>query len=203
MDGEKPRKIVDEWHEDDLDLNEDMLKDNASKIKAVRILNLMAFWDTAGKKLAGNRIQDDTPTYTKVATGTSVTTISITNDTDDEVWEVYEVIAALQADGNAANRSLTVLGTTQALITLAIKAFETSAVVASLNQLVGITMTEGHSPNHFTVDAGVVAVVTDENSLPVSLGPGGLISATYTNKEAADLSELLIRYRKPNVTDET
>lgn len=183
------------FHGDFIDLV-DVLVDAEGKYKISPILNIVGFWDSLNQRFVGNRISLDTQEFTQTQTTTSTAATTFTVPTG-EVWELTECFCSLDTDGNAANRVLDITVTSHVIIALAaIGLIDLTGVTITANQVGGIYMNEAFAPNLWTNDNGTVAVVADENPLPLTLQAGAVISFNYTNDQAGDIIECQIRYRK-------
>lgn len=174
------------------------------KLRYSPIVQPVVFWSTKKNRIEGNRVDDGIEIFTQKQTSASTSPQTFTVPAADEGgWELLAVAALLDADGNAANRSLTVeidLGT---IVALSDKITGTGAVVVSANQTGSIYMNAGGSPKTFLNDNGTITT-EDTNALPQRLNVAGTIQAIYTNDQATDVMDSQIWYTKPsNITDES
>jgi hypothetical protein len=140
-------------------------------------------------------------TYTQTNSLTSASPVSITVPTG-ETWEVLQIMTIVDTDANAANRvtDLTVTGHT--IDTLSMTLIDTTGITLTANQAGGEFLSAGHSPNLWTNTNGTIAVVNDENPLPLLCPAGTAINLNYTNDQVGDVGEIQVWYKKLNITTE-
>lgn len=103
--------------------------------------------------------------------------------------KVVGILAEMKCDGNAANRVFQVRITDVNQVVTLNHAL-TTGITLTLGQEGSILMATGHE--HFTNDNGTIAIVNDENPLPMIVNAGGTIEAISSNKQVADQIALTV-----------
>lgn len=188
-----------------LDLSAELIAGDA-KLNMVPILNVVSFWDTKDEQLVGNRVDIATKEYKQAATATSTSPITFTIPDDGDTYELYHAYCSLDTDVNAANRALNITAVMHEIISGGLGALtmmSLTAITITADQVGGFLLNEALAPNYWKNTNTALAIVADENPLPLTLEAGATVNFVYTNDQAGDILEAEIRYRKKTPTDES
>lgn len=119
--------------------------------------------------------------------------------TTDQKWWVTGISAYMNCAAVAVTRAFRVFvskkiptGMTIGVTTLL--SFQTSTIDLTTNQDGQITLETG--PNHMTNDNGTLAIVTDENPLPMLMEGTATINSSATNRDTGDRQGLKVSFRR-------
>jgi len=117
-----------------------------------------------------------------------------------ETWEVLQIVGSVDTDGNAANRVCTIDMTGFIVDPGGLPPIDfiaTTGPTITANQIGGSILSEGMSPNLVTNTNGVLAIVADENFLPIVMVAGSLITHDPgATVQAGDAVEVGVHYRR-------
>lgn len=118
-----------------------------------------------------------------------------------EQWEIFSIRGKFLMSADVATRTARIGGTYfsgSLAIAVAAKSFETSVITLTASQQGQIFMSENGV--HFTNTHGTIAIVADENPLPIKMsGSSSIVAEIVTNKQTLDRSEVTIGFHRRKV----
>lgn len=185
-----------EWHRGDDLLSEDYLP----------YLTPTADYSPRLRRLLDNYISSAKMVVqpTHYATNQGIGEVAFIAVPADQIWEVCQIIGSVQIDANIGNRTcnITIEGhiiDPDGVPPLPIIAFTaTTGIVLVGGELGGSILPEGLAPDLVTNTNTVLALVADENFLPIRLNPGATIAHMNDNLAVGigDVMEIGVHYRR-------
>lgn len=173
---------------------------NRNQSLTTNYMQPVGFFDPEAKRLLrpwfGNALKT-VPVVNQAINSQIAGTATITV-TAGQIWEIQQIYANALMDPTVIARqvNIVIMGHIPVNLVLNNIIAQTTGIALTQNEFGSIVMTAGFAPNLNTNDNGALAVVANENPLPLYLGGGATIDIASDNDQAGDLLEIEVSYRR-------